>query len=283
MVDCVIAALNCPVHDGIIHMLQAILQGKAGRVQVNGKIQSWRELFRLYEDLLTAVFFGRLHYLSPHALHNILNVLLPDVDVSVIGELQSIEYWPKHDGVENRSYVEPDVLMQFTKAKLLVEVKRPMGVQWLSQWENEINALLVQEEVSASDRLIFLALGGLRQTWKDDISILKHSFPDLDLTVCAIDWDAVSDAVFVLLDSSEDDRDRKVYEDWLAAFHLYGIRLQVRPFAQLGNATISSDWRALMELMSVSEKPYLTTFINKDWEQLNKFRVRNCEVMRLWR
>lgn len=45
-------------------MLQAVLHGKAGRVEQGDQSLRWRELFKHNEDLLTATFFGRPPYLS---------------------------------------------------------------------------------------------------------------------------------------------------------------------------------------------------------------------------
>lgn len=262
-------------------MLQAILHSKGGRIRVNDDTQSWRELFRCYEDLLTAVFFGRMQYLSDKGLLDTLNVLLPEVDIDLIGEFRSIEYWPKHNRFQEKSYVEPDILIEFVNARLLIEVKRPTNTQFLSQWESEIKALTAQEEVEEADQLIFLALGGLGSKWKDDILELEGKFPGL--IVCALDWEAVSDAISVLLEKSEDNRDRKIYEDWLAAFGLYGIRLQVRPYDQLEKMSFSPDWRELISQIPVIEVHCLPAYVSGDWEQLNKFKVDNYEEIRQWR
>ncbi len=42
-------------------MLQAILHGKAGRIDGNsGQSISWREVFKGWEDLMMAAVFGRV-------------------------------------------------------------------------------------------------------------------------------------------------------------------------------------------------------------------------------
>ena len=63
-------------------MLQAICHSKAGRVATadtscpDAETISWRKLFRTREDLLTAMFFGRLAYLSDKTLSHVMALLL---------------------------------------------------------------------------------------------------------------------------------------------------------------------------------------------------------------
>ncbi|MDR4898333.1 hypothetical protein [Yersinia kristensenii] len=58
-------------------MLNAILEGKAGRIMLNeGVPQSWRTVFQSYEDLLTAAIWSRIHYLSPAAMEHFFSALL---------------------------------------------------------------------------------------------------------------------------------------------------------------------------------------------------------------
>ena len=92
-------------------MLQAILLGKAGRIETdNGDVQSWREVFKLREDLLTAVFFSRIRYLSEDGERKILSLLVGNNAASQLGAVNEYIFWPKLSGLEGRSFVEPDIL-----------------------------------------------------------------------------------------------------------------------------------------------------------------------------
>lgn len=71
-------------------MLHAVLHGKAGRVTADGEDQSWRELFRNREDLLTATFFGRLRYLSEEGEKKVLALLVGEKLADAFGPVREI-------------------------------------------------------------------------------------------------------------------------------------------------------------------------------------------------
>ncbi len=77
-------------------MLKAILEGKAGKASVEGiaEAQSWREIFRKREDLLTAVFFSRLRYLSEDGEQKVLALLVGSQLAQTLGCIHEIIYWP---------------------------------------------------------------------------------------------------------------------------------------------------------------------------------------------
>lgn len=81
-------------------MLTAVLHGKAGRVEIDGHMVSWRELFRKREDLLTGVLFGRLSYLTDDAHGQVLSLMLGSDIACTLGALEAIEFWPKLGGRE---------------------------------------------------------------------------------------------------------------------------------------------------------------------------------------
>ncbi len=98
-------------------MLQAVLHGKAGRVEQDGHASiSWRELFKTREDLLTAAVFSRFAYLSPPIHQELMGAWLGgNYD---LGEFESIDFWPCYEIVKSGGFreVEPDLVMRFTRA-----------------------------------------------------------------------------------------------------------------------------------------------------------------------
>ena len=265
-------------------MLHAVLHGKAGRIEIDGQNQSWRELFRQFEDLLTAVFVGRFQYLSDQGLTDVLDVLLDGVDVESLGKLDSIEYWPKHEGVEDRSFVEPDIVIRFSQAILLIEFKRPDGAQSYLQWSDEMTALLAQDEVEAKTNVVFLALGGVGSKWQEDARVLKDSFSDVNLSVCAKNWGEVNDEIRTLSETSDEKRDSCIYMDWLEAFQLYGLRTKVQPYLALRSLYAYEDWRKLISLLPMLQnKPSRIFDGNPTWDQLFSFDPIDHEKVAAWK
>ena len=265
-------------------MLHAVLHGKAGRIEIDGQNQSWRELFRQFEDLLTAVFVGRFQYLSDQGLTDVLNILLDGVDVESLGKLNSIEYWPKHEGVENRSFVEPDIIIRFSQAILLIEVKRPDGIQSYLQWSDEMTALLAQDEVETKTNIVFLALGGVGSKWQEDARTLKESFSDINLSVCAKNWVDVNDEIRTLSERSDEQRDSCIYLDWLEAFQLYGLRTKVQPYLKLRSLYAPEGWRKLIALLPVRQIKPSQIFDGKSkWDQLLSFDPIDHKMVAVWK
>lgn len=212
-------------------MLTAILHGKAGRVDMDDQVFSWRELFRKREDFLTSVFFGRLHYLSEHAQACTLALLLGKPLGDSLGALQSIEFWPRLKGLEGRQYVEPDVVLHFDEHLVLVEVKPPFGKgQCKDQWITEVRALELQND--ERKLIIFLALGRNVPAWKSEAADLEGEFSTIGLRVVAQEWQVLKDGLNEMSDFF-DARDNRVVADWMESFSLYGLRDRHKPFATL--------------------------------------------------
>ena len=209
-------------------MLTTIVHGKAGRVQLPGSDSSlsWREVFRRNEDLLTGVLIGRLRFLSSTSLCRVMTLLLGPIHASALGELEEIEFWPKFDKLERRSWVEPDVLMRFADAWVLVEVKPPFGGnQSVDQWRDEVEALIAEGEegdIDIPDVLHFLALGNTNRSDGEVEMPLVDAVDDKVITVHCREWDGLFRETPILADESKG-ADRAVFLDWLDAFYLFGL------------------------------------------------------------
>lgn len=149
-------------------MFVAISKGKARRVEMNGQNVSWRSLYRRSEDLVTAVVWSRLAYLSPSSLQGVLSRLFPEIG-QLCNELQSIELWPYWG-------IEPDVVLHFDSLTLVVEAKRVNEDNWQSssQWRGELEAA---KKRYPDKQLALFAIGGLGQHPEQEVIRLKQKLP----------------------------------------------------------------------------------------------------------
>ncbi|PVZ78032.1 hypothetical protein C9426_35275 [Serratia sp. S1B] len=200
-------------------MLQAILHGKAGRVTLeNNEPQSWRDVFKKREDLLTAAFWSRIDYLSSTALSFFIEKLLskPSLD---LGDYKGIQFWPSYY-IGYR--VEPDVILKFEKADILIEVKPPLGgKQDYQQWDNEIKSYL--RSVEEGKKLYFLALGNIPYEAKQWQKKLNQRYPQVSLH--GVEWRQVKD---ILSQNQWDSQDRRIIKDCLKALSFYGVSEALR-------------------------------------------------------
>jgi hypothetical protein len=232
-------------------MLRAILEGKAGRVELEvGTSQSWREVFQKREDLLTAVFFGRLRYLSIEGEQSVLTLLIGKDLSLAAGPIHKIDFWSKLP-LKNRRHVEPDIIIECENATILVEVKPPFGgEQYAGQWKAEINSLIQDRYAEEAHpehmkNIHFVALGRNFIGWKAIARKLEADFGNYSLKVHAMEWDQIRDEIAIIL-KQEDGRDRAVYEDWMEAFALFGMRRKLLPFTEMNEmSTVLSEWRPL--------------------------------------
>lgn len=220
-------------------MLHAILKGKARRVNIlNEESQSWRSIFRTYEDLLTASLWERISYLSDDALHQFLSSLL-EIDVRQWGKFESVIFWPKYDfpaatdeslsfliNGEN-DYAEPDVVVNFEHAALLVEVKPPAGgKQYQKQWCKEIYTWKNSEDVKP--HLHFLALGNLPANTTALFNELNALFNDV--SYYGLEWQQFRTKLHYPERAWPSRQDQRIIDDCLQALALYNVRDPLRPW-----------------------------------------------------
>ncbi|MFT4929386.1 MAG: hypothetical protein ACI8WB_005519 [Phenylobacterium sp.] len=226
-------------------MLQAILQGKAGRIEHDGEASvSWRHLFKTREDLMTAAVFSRFSYLSPEVQKHLLcqwfgfDTVQPKHDFA---EFDTIEFWPRFQLSRRGEHceVEPDIVLRFKRFNLIIEVKPPEGGnQYFTQWDKEIEAL-IQSEEDTEQPLYFLAIGRIESSdankWATELK--KNQGTQL-VKVAAIKWQPVTDSI-VKLHRDEFEwvtgQDRRILTDMIAALHLYGLK------------TMAFEWSPLLE------------------------------------
>ena len=219
-------------------MLTTIIKGKAGRVQLPGSDASlsWREVFRRNEDLLTGVVFGRFRYLSKVALAAVMDSLLDEKPSITLGELREIELWPRLERLEGRSFVEPDVLLTFEGAAVLIEVKPPYGGdQYVGQWRAEIQALGAEYRAKERDPMSavhFVALGrSLRAQRSGEIEKLQDELHgEFSLTIQCREWEDLIEFVSTW-QSAGVASDDAVFDDWMQAFDLFGLVPKASPAA----------------------------------------------------
>lgn len=234
-------------------MLNAILEGKAGRITLNEGIpQSWRTVFQSYEDLLTAAIWSRINYLSPAAMDHFFSTLL-GINSDSCGAFESIIFWPKYTfpkQVEEKMklnlsgqerFAEPDLVITFEHTALIVEVKPPAGgMQYQQQWRKELYTYLNDDDAKAT--VHFLALGNLPAAAENWFGELKAEFPQVDFH--GMEWRRLRE----IFQHSEwkAPQDKRIVADCLKALALYGIREPLLPWQHfhqfLKDTPFSSDF-----------------------------------------
>jgi hypothetical protein len=272
-------------------MLKAILEGKAGRItDLSGPgEQCWRDVFRKREDLLTAVFFSRIRYLSHEGEQKVLGLLLGEALALSLGSIQEIVFWPWLKGLEGRKHVEPDVLILFADSLLLIEVKPPFGgEQNEDQWFAQVKSLVLQRglesaEFSVPDAFHFLALGRNTPDAQRSAENLEASFSTHGLSgVHRHEWSDICLGIRKLADE-ENGRDRIVFSDWLSAFELFGLIERPLPFDHMVDLTIPNvqGWRVTMQKY---ETPETRNKLNSvDWSALGESTNKIKLEVQLWK
>ena len=252
-------------------MLQAILHGKAGRIDTDeGESQSWREVFKQREDLMTAAVFGRFAYLSApvqsYLMQSWLRVTEPAFD-----DFESIDFWSNYEleNNPNQKRVEPDVVLRFKTANVIVEVKPPAGGdQYKDQWQREIEAFLQSDEQTHLP-LYFVALGRIpnKQTSEQWFSELRHEFQEHLSGIYALEWQPVVNTLLEL-DKGElpNVQERRIIDDILQAAQLYQLKTSAYSWSSLLNTSLPT---------LTLQHPSLENTSHNRWDRLIQSVERN--------
>lgn len=263
-------------------MLHAIINGKAGRIRLDDgeRRVSWREVFRRSEDLLTSVFFSRLRYLSQPSLHHVLSRMIGSGDLKSLGNLKNIDFWPRLDGADDCSWVEPDVRISFENADLWIEIKPPFGGQQkIQQLRNQISAINKHKKSEENTRkLIYLSLGGNNQHSQNSAI---EKFAEFEISFHKAEWsDITSFIVEIWEDGTE--QDRFIFSDWQAAFDLFGMQLRRFDWPELlawrekHDLSNSNVHRRPLGSTSFSGTEKSSTWSSGNWIDLIKFSEINA-------
>lgn len=266
-------------------MLTAITKGKAGRIWLDGAEHtvSWRDVFRRSEDLLTATIFSRVRYLSPAVLTNFMATLLGLEAAKNLGPLVQVDFWRNLEGTHGRVRVQPDVLMWFANALVIVEVKPPFGGnQSLDQWQAQVHAVAhlarKGDDVSVPKRVYFIGLG--RNTFSIDHQTQTAFTTDglFDLSLHAVEWGSLT-AEFPAFRNEAAASDAAVLDDWLSALELFGMVTPTHTWPSL--VTWAANLR--LSLSVLGSQPVLSPAVAsshvdnapKDWDALVQFTSKH--------
>ncbi|WP_067587301.1 hypothetical protein [Endozoicomonas ascidiicola] len=205
-------------------MLHAILGNKAGRIEVDGKSISVREVYKEREDMITAAVISRIPYLSPDARASLFKLCLPTSSKDY-SEVLQVEFWPRLASI-HQNQVEPDVIIKFDWGVLLIEAKRPSdGQQSTCQWFKEIASVSTDDDYKGE--IVFLALGGKSVNNKVLLQELdaKLEYESYEISERhELSWTSLAGAITRLLDNDDIlSSDTAILSDINSALELYGI------------------------------------------------------------
>ena len=240
-------------------MLKAILHSKAGRIgHSQGESVRWKDLFESREDLLTSTFFERFSYLSDDIQTSILAGWFGKETATSFGPLENAKFWPSYTlkTEDSNNRVEPDLLLEFRSANILVEVKPPEGGrQHLEQWKREVQSYLDTKD--SKKPLYFLAIGQIRKSEADTwLPELRREFPEL-AGARALNWQKVADLLRSYTEGHLVTRtaDQRIIDDIFEGLSLYGLR------------TRSYYWPELVAF--TQSKPFCQESLDHPWLQSN--------------
>lgn len=263
-------------------MLQAILHGKAGRIDGDkGQSISWREVFKGREDLMTAAVFGRFAYLSAPVQATLMQRWL-GLTEPAFDDFEQIDFWPSFalDNNIDRNRVEPDAVLNFASATVILEIKPPQGGdQYIDQWRREIASYLQAEDRSQLP-LYFLAIGRIpsRAVVNDWIKKLNTEFESQLAGINALAWQPMINDILALdkgaFACEPNQQDKRIIADILHSARLYQLKIQAYSWQTLLDHPLP---RLSLQQPLLQDKP-----LAKPQPQPQLSSVRTAKPQRLW-
>ena len=197
-------------------MLQALLHKK-----LKDSFDNTR--FRPSEDSLTSSVLGLMQYLPDDIFWGFLRSScgrssnLPES----VGSIISVNFWDRWDATDTRNsnFVEPDVWIDTENYYIIVEAKKNdfFCMQHDDQWENEIKALLNENDGKLNKKLIIIALSG-NESLYDSTCIVD----DIERPIYTASWFNLLHAVDKRKSSSNEGRIHRLLTDIIHAFTIHG-------------------------------------------------------------
>ena len=198
-------------------MLQALLHKKL-------KDSFENPHFRPSEDSLTSSVLGLMQYLPDGVFWDLLRSScgrLSNLPESV-GAIISVNFWDRWDATDtwNTNLVEPDVWIDTKDYYIIIEAKEydASGMQHDDQWENEIKALLNENDGKLDKELIFIALGG-NESLLDSACVIDG----MECPIHTASWFNMLHAVDKLKMSLEEGHIHRLLTDIIHAFTIHGF------------------------------------------------------------
>lgn len=195
-------------------MLQALLNNKLSNINI------WKE------DLKTSTVLGNLIYLPSSKIYNILKNACVIQTHQDIGELNSYAFWPKFsandENITNSNFVEPDVILQFEKLNIIIEVKiGDYCGQYIEQWDKEVYSFLL--EYKYSKPVILIALGGCANLHREERSI-KLNNKQINYYVYKSTWHSLLSSLKKEYNNISDYAHKRIIENIILGLHTFGVR-----------------------------------------------------------
>ncbi|MGE8361681.1 F-box domain-containing protein [Pseudomonas sp.] len=233
-------------------MLNAIFSGKKRGTGLQNQ-QTALELAEGAEDVLTASVFERLAYLPNELSTSIFSALLG----RPFGPLRSIEYWPSWH-LSSGPRVEPDLLLEDTQCRVLVEAKRHDHVRQQSakQLANELLAGWHSKQLG--EHCILLTLGGLddtseggRQRLLGELLLLLPPASSTRFTLVCRSWQQLYQVLEAHIKPDDAPNCLRLLEDIASCYAWHGLRTHpmrwlkdLKPIAITHHPDVLSAWKS---------------------------------------